>query len=970
MIKNDKIIFISAVVVCIIILLGIYFYTDPPGAEELTDVTYFSEMTGSFTQRLEGYSITVPDDDPFFALVSTSLAVHYTIDAEQKIIPMYIKNFDNPSNTITKLQHSQLNTYRDLDLHKLGYTNSKDFSLKLAQKYWEKSDAAVIIKHDFDGYTLGVNAAPLASYLSAPVIVCDEITDEVLRVLTHLDVHTLIICGDFEAYHGTFDYLKFDNVEQIVENTSLFVTEKFGQVDYITLTNPIDAFRPEILDSITFSFGPNKVKSASMNRQNLLGFMRSFTNEYVTWKFTIPDDYKYALIELEGFNHDLAGVDEFGDHAEFSIAPAKEGQLTLGGAKTTNGVAQRDRAGNVIEDKLYKTIVLYDCGGNTYTITASGSWTLLAEGQVSAKVTVKKLAHPVYEMMGGLSSLAPYLTAYHRGIVFGKSEFAFTADDDIITDKGRTSPGYYTAGRNIDLVPLSNKHIIKNIHEPLNALLAQLAGLPYGRDVDLKDLTDYYRATPVHIALLGGTTVLPRYIYENEVIPIDDVSALRYLGGGGTPSDNIYGNIDPVKYKWDNIVSDVYGDSDHPFLENIVGRITGWDVQDANALILRSLFYHEIISDLGGWKNNYGNLYGGGVDFRAPLWVQTLNKIPGIRLLLNLVTVASGGMINYAVPPWKIDTGFSRIASKNIADNIGEKLGFTVTTALHEEAMIEGYSTESLNKIKTASLWNRLTFSKSQVAELAGQGNVKGREILENSNFIWLCGHGSPYNLGLEGGDLVSSGFGVTRLYQKIYKNLISPYVMVGFWGPGGGLARVGEYYPRRMSTVNMEPSFIWLESCFVGKLTGVTPQANVGQGVLHAGVAAMVSSTSGSNIPGGYLPGKNFMFDTWLGTRIRYNQWEKNTEQGLYPDFHFGSKIYADMCDHLGYGTTIGEAFRNAKNQYLIEDEDWELWWSPPLSDSAAVGLGTHMAPKYTSFHQYVLYGDPGFKPYVPINN
>ena len=71
MIKNDKIIFISAVVVCIIILVGIYFYTDPPGAKELTDVIYFSEMTGSFTQRLEGYSITVPDDDPFYALVST-----------------------------------------------------------------------------------------------------------------------------------------------------------------------------------------------------------------------------------------------------------------------------------------------------------------------------------------------------------------------------------------------------------------------------------------------------------------------------------------------------------------------------------------------------------------------------------------------------------------------------------------------------------------------------------------------------------------------------------------------------------------------------------------------------------------------------------------------------------------------------------------------------------------------------------
>ena len=965
--KNDKVIVILGVVMLILASVGIYYYEPISEVAEVT-LGEFEVITGVLKNIPE--AISVSDCDPFYPLIATPVAIHYDSEGGQKLIPLFVENMESPSNAIVRMKKSfYLFSQEKVD----GSKSAKEVSLEFAEKFWESSEAALVIENNQAGYEIGIIATPIASYLSIPIIVTDTIDGEVSRVFTKLGVKKTIICG--ENLETTGKFLKLETVEDAVDATIGIINERFitkgyhKRIDYITLTNPIDAFPPEVLNSTECYFGPDTVKSASMNRQSVIGFMLSFFTGTSSWEFTVPADYKYALIELEGYNHEIDGVDEFGDSASFSIDPVEKGELSLGSASTANAMAKRDRAGNVIEDKLYLERVLYDCGGKTYRITAGGSWTLLSQGQVSAKVTIKKLDNPVYEMMRGLSTIAPYLTAYYKGVVFGKTDFAFTANDDVITNKGETCPGYYIAGRNIDLVPLSNKHIFDNIHEPLNELLAKLADITYGKTVDLKYLTDHYKNNPVHIALVGGATVLPTYIYENEVGLIDN-PGMQSFAGGGTPSDIIYANIDPVKYKYDNIVSDVYSSGDYPYLENIVGRITGFDVQDANALILRSMFYNNIIEDLDEWKNNYGNLFGGGIDFRAPLWVQTLNKIPGLKQIINLINTATGGFLNFAVGPWKVDTGFSRIMSEAVEHEIGEKLGFNVKTALHEEGMLDGYSNTALDNIKKASLWNKLTFSKSQIAALAGEGNVKGREILENSNFIWITGHGSIHSMGLDGVDLVSSGFGLTGIYQKLYKNLIAPYFLVGFWGPGGGHGNVGGYKPRSISTIEFQPSFIWVESCFVGKITGVTPQANVGQAILQAGPAAMISSTSGSNIPGGYLPGKNFLFDTAIGTQLRYNEWERKAEQDIYPDFHFGSKIYADMCDHLVKGKTIGEAFRDAKNQYLPEDEGWELWWSPPLGPQAPVGLGTHIAPKYTSFYQFQLYGDPAFKPYIPINN
>lgn len=104
---------------------------------------------------------------------------------------------------------------------------------------------------------------------------------------------------------------------------------------------------------------------------------------------------------------------------------------------------------------------------------------------------------------------------------------------------------------------------------------------------------------------------------------------------------------------------------------------------------------------------------------------------------------------------------------------------------------------------------------------------------------------------------------------------------------------------------------------------------------------------------------------------------------EGVYPDLHFGFLMYTDMLANLQKGNvSLGMAFRDARNAYLPEDANWEVWWSPPLFTSGmstaldnsiyksmahSSALNAQLDNKYTTFFEYHLYGDPAFIPYVP---
>ena len=126
--KNDKLVVIFGVLILIIASLGIYYWDYEEGTEFSAMAEDFFEISGSISMMPE--SITVSDSCPFYPLIATPLAVHYDADCEQEIIPLYVKDFDDPSRAIERVK-DQIYTRMD-ELIIDDSLSAKEASLELA----------------------------------------------------------------------------------------------------------------------------------------------------------------------------------------------------------------------------------------------------------------------------------------------------------------------------------------------------------------------------------------------------------------------------------------------------------------------------------------------------------------------------------------------------------------------------------------------------------------------------------------------------------------------------------------------------------------------------------------------------------------------------------------------------------------------------------------------------------------------
>ncbi|HHH79453.1 MAG TPA: hypothetical protein ENL13_00955, partial [Thermoplasmatales archaeon] len=485
--KNDKLIVLAGVVILVIASVGIYYW-NPGGVTEVVDERVLLSVSSSYSDVPSG--ISVSDSSPFYALIATPLAVHYDKQGDQVVVPLYVENVSSPSRAVVRTKEL---VGEPVDLVVDGSVSPEEFSLEVARDYWESSDAVLLVKDDQEGYSLGLVATPIASYLGIPVIVTDEVDNAVYSVLKDLGVRYSLVCGNLSGYGVS---LRFGSVDDVVNLTIGLLEDRFDGVDYVTLANPLDAWPPKIQDTAHFTFGPKTLTSTATTQliRAITGMLKGYT---VIGNFTIPDDYKYALVKFEGINLDSDEVDEFGDEVSFYVGadlPDEPSGIQMyelvAGGTGAGGNPIRDANGNIVVDRYYQEAVLYDRGGVTYTIRATGSWLAKPEGRVLVNVEVDKLENPFYEPMRGLSEIAPYLTAYRKGLLFAKPDFAFAANDNVLTKKGENCPGFYMPRRNPKLAEPSNNHVFNKIHKPLNELLAKLANIPVN---DLISIRNYYK---------------------------------------------------------------------------------------------------------------------------------------------------------------------------------------------------------------------------------------------------------------------------------------------------------------------------------------------------------------------------------------------------------------------------------------------------------------------------------------------
>ncbi len=894
---------------------------------------------GTFTSRVNiPTAITVSDSNPFYTLIATPLALHYTSDRQQHVIPLYVKNPNKPSSAVLRAEQ-QTGLYADFIISDI-YT-PKEISLYIAATFWEQSPAALIIKDTSEGYNLGMVATPLASYLNMPVIVTDCIDTDVICVLTRLEVEHLFICGSFCFIPPSYTITLFTSVSHITTTTIEVIRDRFDEtIGYLTLANPSDVFEPIVLDERMYTFSGTVASGITLPSQAVGALIK---DTHAVHEFTIPVGYKYTQLIVDLTNRDSNYVESLSDRM-FLMITSPDGERYIY-ASTAGGIPERDENGNIIKDHVQFQITIYDKPG-VYKLQVFGQWFASKTGSYDAIVRVQKINTPRVPLMQGLSSLAPYLTAYHKGLIFAKPDFAFAADDMVLYN-GTTCRGVTQPGTNPNLLVPSNQHTL-TIHNQLNNLLAEIAEIPA---CNLQALRNHYAEHPIYIAIAADPTMVPMYFYYNPDGRPDTPSG--HTMGFGVPSDFIYGDIDVDPTDPENNTYTYW-----PFMENAVGRVTGWDVQDMSALLARTFFYNSIIDKKGEWRNNGLVQTGCGLEFQN----------------LPLVTRISHFLYSGRGEPTKFPTMESWFMNNQLKQFMSSG-DLQVKNTFWLESQREGFTKTELDLIKKTGILNRLFFPDKLVLRLNSDDLVTGGIDQLNSNLIFTFAHGF-YNL-YEHGDVFidSRGFPGVTTFSRIYPKFRS------------GLSNKGSFDLRAVENMNYGPSVIFVVSCITGRTDGYRGENVLSQAYLHAGVNAYIGATRVTAdpgyleprpLPGGWGIGLLGLLKATINLKIKRQ----------YPDLHFGALIGGDfILDLIQNNSSTGMALRNAKNMYLPKDANTTFLWSPPLLLSTGnifdqelfCDLRTKpsqknsrtpvLDKKYVALHEFTLYGDPAFNPYQPCN-
>ena len=873
--------------------------------EKFTEVSGFSMETIDKIKSERNYGATpviVSEENPFYAVIATPVALYYDEEG-QHVEPLLVENFDNPSKPVERFIDFYPASYKEI-----RGGSPENVSIELSEA-WKKSDAALLIENSQRGYELGIVAAPIASYLNIPIFVTND-TNNVRSILKKLGVKYTFICGDLEGHEMTW---RFDSVEEINDFVIELVKNKFGDIDYVTITNPLDVTRVRVLNETEYEF---ENETASINILPAQTVNALLSGLFSINTFVIPEDYEYARLKIDLINENSEHVSELGDDLILLIFNPDDEVYVY--TSTAAGIPEVEN-GDIVVDKVHVETIIYNKPGK-YVTQVLGRWVSNLNGKYRLKIKVEEVDSPLEPLMNNLSSMAPYLTAYHRGIVFAKPEFAFAGNESIGIE------GVVYPSTNEALVDPCNEHVMK-IHEQLNRLLAKIANISAD---DTEALWRHYSNNPIHIAIMADPTMVPMYYYYN---PDSD-----NIIGVQLPSDFIYGDIDPKPNDAENDSFTYW-----PEQENAVGRVTGYDAEDCSALIARTVFYDKIIQQLGDWKNNATVQTGAGLEFQ---W------IPIITPLTNMLTGHE--------EPTKWPSGESLLINLRLAHDM-EKGGYNVRRTHLLASQREGFK-------DLAKYTSRLNIPFPHFIEfISGDRVVKGGEYQENSNLIFVFNHGIYYLY--ESGDVLldSRGFPPITWLSRF----------LGGLGISSGLSSKGAYAVRYVVNMDYGPSVIFVLSCITGRTDGLIPENCLSQAYLHAGVNAYIGATRVTADPGYLEPGLIFK---GFGAKGFVKALLNLLINGEYPEPHFGAVVAEDfVLDLIHNDSTVGMALRNAKNKYLPKDANSTFLWTPPLdtplgntdtNTNARFEYGKYMDKKYVCLHEFTLYGDPAFNPYQPVNN
>jgi len=647
--KEDKKIKKLMVVAIALLMMGTLLWA-ALNIEPAEGETTYETGTATLQQVMSGSSsmkdselknpIVASDTEPYYPMIATPLALHYSGNSSEPL-PLLVykgKNYEQviPGVGDSSAVNSFFALYNQTSVMTIGDVTTfsllppvhmriegspKKVSLDVATKFWTQSDTAILIQHSQEGYNQAVSVVPMASYLSIPVIVTDAMDDEVAGVLKTLGVKYTIICGEMEGYNKA---LRFEDYEDIQDSVVKVVREVLGvEPRYITIANPLDVTKrehdPE--ETLTYHFtGTIQDSTATAYPgaapEGVDGPIHNYTVPFALadviydLKMDVSDATgppRHMLLpntpvenNADGSGERLylySGVD-MDDNGELDQSEASVELRFFGGSPGYDFI--RENPDDPTSKPLYAHALIEV--PYFYEETPKHLIQLLARlptdpdtsAEYTLDITVRNLTQPTFPLMPDLSSMAPYQTAFRKGVVLAKPEFQLH------------SAGY--VGCNGCGSPAANEQAVEGANEEclrvkknLNNLLGRMADMPSKSSDQLVSLAEYYDALPMeekmYVAVMADTNMVPMYYYPSsgQGDPTE---------GFGIPSDIYYQDIDadPEDPPY------AYGGDGEPYFEIPLGRIDGWDAQDVSALMARTLFYYDILDNHNGAKNTQASL--------------------------------------------------------------------------------------------------------------------------------------------------------------------------------------------------------------------------------------------------------------------------------------------------------------------------------------------------------------------------
>ncbi|MDG6219905.1 MAG: C25 family cysteine peptidase [Candidatus Thermoplasmatota archaeon] len=863
----------------------------------------------------------VSDSDPLYALAATPAAVYYS-SSNASVRPLLVYqgasnrySYTTSSPAVKRFiaSYSSSNTtayligdlpYGDLDVRQeispiRGM--AEEVSLEIANHFWTQSDAVILVEQSEWGYAEAVNTVPLAAYLNIPVIVANKMDEDIAPTLRNLGVKYSIVCGGIGGYGKTLryalspaqiaasmkvaeDWVKSNMDDLDVQRTiadhhqplmadaliKVIRTRIGGDVNYVTMANPADtrvktvARLPEGgLDQVRYSWTDSIQDSGARAYPGAA----PYGNDGPSYTFSVPYQFSNLIIDLKMDVSEATGplwsylnpgspieknADGSGEriYAFIGVDLNEDGILDteseevqfFGGSPGYDFIREgTGTSGRPMWAHFRIELPFYNPPKEEHIVQLLGKLPTVpsSSAKFELEIIVQNLTDPTYPLMPGLSSMAPYLTAYRRGVVLAKENYQLHTPgySDCLSCGIPAASGEAAFGSNEE---------VKVVKADFNNLLARLAGM----DKDPRALAEHYAelaANPTTVQYLGimaDTNMIPMYYYPSNAL--GDATQ-----GFGVPSDTCYMDIDA------DLDDPPYNlDFEDASYEVAAGRITGWDAQDVSVLVSRTIFYDRILSE-----------------YKGPLNTGLGNPQSLAPLLKDSVMTSVGTQ-----PP----------------------VGVAATAAAKLSSMME-----AAGMTPNRPPWGlNNEMSRRQYSQ----------PFYESANILYVCAHGFYY--------------------------WYVPAGQEGMMGITAATGAGGAYDVTHVKDMALGPGTMFVSSCVTGRIDGIPGRNALSQAFLHAGLNAYIGATRSSW--GSLVPIPDDTHGESLGDLLM-----------LYTFSNLCGYIYDKdgglIINNQYSGTSIGFAFMNGKNRYLEHEGG---------TDNGGTTSDT--------VHEFVLYGDPAFKPYI----